>query len=953
MMRSSASPLLAFALLFAPAGDSVFAQAPGADVPRLVTFGSRAPQSEGDHDFQQVIRISVPETAGQLHFRIFDPDVGGAHDEAMRGFNTRTRFSLYGAGAAVRLYRDADDVNQEDIEGEPLQSAEFAFDEAVDGRWETLFTADAASGAVDGARRRFFIVVEGLSGDDGNVFDVAVSRSATDNLPVQDARLTSFITTLQVAEDGEYAELRLMIPETAGSLVIENFDAAGGSIAYAGRFHSVPLTASGKSKWQRDHVELWDGEAGRLGSVIASGGNESPNDVTIAASVPSADGSGPDTPIAMQLPVRTVPPNQRPYILFSVDQTVCGEMVFDATGSFDGDDDALTHRWRFDGDDTQYGGAKLIHRFARAGDHRGRIESFDSSGVVANGRTVDFSFFVKPPPVAEFTAPDLVALGTEARFDATASRTGPRPAGNRITRYHWRMGDGAEIIQNEGDADFGLLAYRYADHGTYEIELTVTDSLGIACNMATASGTITVNAPPVARAGGDRDLLTGEIGVFDAGASDDPDGKIASYWWDFGDGKRVFGPKTRHTFHRPGTYQVRLTVIDDTVYETAADTDIVTVTVRDPANARPTAKAGEDRVAAIGETLTFDGSASTDSDGRILFYLWDFGDGTGDDAPVVRHTYWQPGIYTVHLTVKDDNADDGGQSVDTVTIEVVPADNRAPVLEFPQEFVTTLHVPVRFDASKANDRDGAIVSYDWDFGDGATGTGAAIEHRYEETGTYSARLVLTDNGIPEPQKTVIAFDVIVTGKANTAPSPQILAEGAGTVGAPVAFDGSASSDSDGSIMAYAWDFGDGHRATGIEIHHVYQFPGRYEVTLTVTDDDVSEQRLSALVTHVIDVKAPENSAPTAAAGADMTVARGEIVRFDGTASADADGNIMVYDWDFGDGGRSPDARPVHAFHDAGTYTVELTVTDDGTPALSDKANIVVTVVEEGDERASK
>lgn len=953
MRRRVTSSFLALAVVFPLAGGASLAQDQGTDGPRLVTFGSQALQNEGDHDFRQFIRISVPENGGQLHLRVLDPDVGGLFDEAQRGFNTKTRFSLYGADATVRLYRDSEGIVQEEIAGEALDSIEFGFDEASDGQWVTLFSFDASRGRAAGANRHFVLAVEGLSGNDGNVFDVMVSRSDTENLPRDDVRLTSFAPTLQAAEEGQFAELRFVVPPTANSLMVENFDSAGGGIAYAGQFYSAPLTASKKSEWQRDRIELRNGEAGRYGSVIKTGGDESPNDVTVIVSVPSDDAGAIDNPVAIELPIRTVAPNVRPYLYYNVKQDACGEMIFDASDSFDKEGAPVTYSWRFNSSAEAFSGERLVHQFAEAGDHRGRLEIFDGSGVVANGRAADFSFYVKPQPVAAFDAPALVAQGAEVRFDGTGSSTAARPDDNRITRYHWRMDDGGEIIQEEGDPDFGRPAYRFRDHGTYTVELTVTDRLGVACNTATASRSIVVNAPPVARAGGDRDLLTGEIGVFDATASSDPDGSIASFWWDFGDGNKIFSPTTRHAFHRPGTYQVRLTVIDDTVYETAAHTDLVTVTVRDPANARPMARAGEDRVVAMGETVTFDGSSSADQDGRILFYLWDFGNGHGDDKPIARHTYWQPGIYSVNLTVKDENEVDGGQSVDSLTVEVVPADNRTPVLEFPSELITTLHVPVRFDAANANDRDGNIVSYEWDFGDGATGAGAVVEHRYEKTGTYQGTLVLTDNGIPEPQKTTVEFEVMVTSKANTAPLPQIRAEATASVGASIEFDGATSSDPDGSILSYAWDFGDGNRASGIETNHVYQFPGRYEVTLTVTDDDVAEQRLSASNTHVIDVKLPENLPPTASAGADMTVGRGEIVRFDGSGSADPDGNIMVYAWDFGDGGLSPDARPVHAFHDTGTYQVELIVTDDGAPARVGTSRLVVTVIEDGDGRASK
>ena len=67
--------------------------------PGLVTFGPLARVNEGDHDFRQLIRFSLPAAAGTVQVRVFDPDAGGAYDEAKGGFDTATRFSLYGAGA--------------------------------------------------------------------------------------------------------------------------------------------------------------------------------------------------------------------------------------------------------------------------------------------------------------------------------------------------------------------------------------------------------------------------------------------------------------------------------------------------------------------------------------------------------------------------------------------------------------------------------------------------------------------------------------------------------------------------------------------------------------------------------------------------------------------------------------------------------------------------------------
>ena len=100
-------PFIAMTLL-AGAWAAGYAPALAADTadPRLVTFGPLALVNEGDHDFRQVIRISVPEGAGRLHVRLFDPDTGGGFDEPKGGFDTETRFSLYGEGVAARIFRD-------------------------------------------------------------------------------------------------------------------------------------------------------------------------------------------------------------------------------------------------------------------------------------------------------------------------------------------------------------------------------------------------------------------------------------------------------------------------------------------------------------------------------------------------------------------------------------------------------------------------------------------------------------------------------------------------------------------------------------------------------------------------------------------------------------------------------------------------------------------------------
>lgn len=138
-------------------------------------------------------------------------------------------------------------------------------------------------------------------------------------------------------------------------------------------------------------------------------------------------------------------------------------------------------------------------------------------------------------------------------------------------------------------------------------------------------------------------------------------------------------------------------------------------------------------------TCIFDGSTSSDDDGSIDSYVWDFGDGSAPGNGVfANHVYMASGTYHVTLTVTDDR---GATDSTELTVEItVP--NVGPVAAF-----TTAcdGLECSFDASDSADPDGTIVSYEWDLGDGTTKTGAQISHQYADSGSYTATLTVTDD----------------------------------------------------------------------------------------------------------------------------------------------------------------------------------------------------------------
>ncbi len=445
------------------------------------------------------------------------------------------------------------------------------------------------------------------------------------------------------------------------------------------------------------------------------------------------------------------------------------------------------------------------------------------------------------------------------------------------------------------------------DGRTYYIAVTAYDTSGnesaYSSELIWSTPAVSANEPPSALI--TATSQTGEAPFFvsfDGSAASDPDGSIIGFSWDFADGEVGTGVTVDHTFWTEGVYDVVLRVTDD---QGATGQAVLTVTVVGPVDVVP----NQDPVAVIaadtlqGEAplpVRFDGGNSSDPDGSLIDYAWDFGDGDTGSGIVISHSYSFPGTYTVTLTVTD--SDGATASIDqqvVVTEAVVAVSNEPPVAMITVNQTSGL-VPlvIYFDGSDSTDLEGAIVSYAWDFGDGETGSGLNVEHTYWVSGKYTAVLTVTDDQGATGQ-IVKQITAKVERTKNNPPkaniNSKVLDRKASVAAAAlvpeaellqVSFDGSESSDSDGSIESYFWNFGDGETASGVSATHGFVRPGTYSVTLTVQDD------AGAVAEAVTKVVALPQGAPIAE---DSQFETQEGVPVGGfLRAADPDGDELIY-----------------------------------------------------------
>lgn len=290
--------------------------------------------------------------------------------------------------------------------------------------------------------------------------------------------------------------------------------------------------------------------------------------------------------------------------------------------------------------------------------------------------------------------------------------------------------------------------------------------------------------------------------VYFTDASTTSFGSIVSWGWNFGDGGFATTQNPPHIYTACGIYNVSLTIFTSTFCSNTFNTSITVSGGITPSYTYTV------------DTTTGNVAFQPQPLGINLNYIWDFGDGTYDSTVAPNHTY-PTGTYYVCLTVYDNDSLCTSTVCDSVVVYVAPT-TCSTTFSFTDNGSGNVNFTVSpFDFN---------MTYNWDYGDGTTGTGGFAFHTYPSAGTYFACLTAVDSAT---MCTSIFCDTIILAVDSAACNFTFnYFDNNGQVGFtanPFTFN------------SYTWDFGDGNFGAGGATSNTYATGGTYYVCSTITD----------------------------------------------------------------------------------------------------------------------
>lgn len=542
------------------------------------------------------------------------------------------------------------------------------------------------------------------------------------------------------------------------------------------------------------------------------------------------------------------------------------------------------------------------------------ITAVYNDGLKVAGNVIQLTFpgSTVPAPVGAFSADPLSGTAPlTVRF--TDESTG------QITSWLWD-------VDNDGTVDCMTkdCTHTYTDAGSYSVKLTVSGDGGFDNVLKEDYITVTTGTTaPVADFTAD---ITYGVAPLTVAFTDASAGDVSGYAWDFNNDSTIDSTEQNptYTYALPGTYSVQLTVTGTGGSDEETKADYITVT------AAPTPTIVQPPVAGFSASPTSGVAPLTvqftdESSGEYTAIYWDFNNDLQPDSIEQNPTYTftEPGVYTVNMAVTGPGGLDYEIKTNYITVTAP-----APVAGFSA-------VPTNGDAPLTvqftDESIGNITGYAWDFeNDGIVdSTEQNPGYTYTAAGTYTVNLTVASTAGAASE---IKADYITVTVA--APVAGFVANATtGTAPLVVLFTDESAGE---SITAWAWDFeNDGTiDSSGQNPEHVYNTPGAYNVSLTVTNAGGSDTMTREQ--YITVTMAP----PIANFTANQTSG---YVPFLVEFIDSSEGAVDSWVWDFENDGiiDSTEQNPVHTYATPGNYTVNLTVANAGGSSESVKTGFIV------------